>query len=155
MNRGELWDRVGGIMKGYTFWGHYQHTLDSKNRVAIPAKFRQQIPDGKVVVTRHWGGCLVVFPEPEWERIVSEELSQLNTISNRDSLRIERMYYSNAFQCELDKQGRISLSTHHLKQAGIGREVVFKGLNNKFEIWDPQRWEAWEQAELEKEGEEF
>lgn len=141
-------------MSQYSFWGHYSHSLDSKNRVAIPAKFRSQITDGKVIVTRHWGGCLVVFPESEWQRIIGEELSKLNPISDQQSLRIERMYYSNAFPCEVDKQGRIMLSAHHLKQAGIGREVYFKGLHNKFEIWDPQRWEAWEQTEFEKEGEE-
>jgi MraZ protein len=136
----------------YTFWGHYQHTLDSKNRVAIPAKFRLQIDDGKVIVTRHWGGCLVVFPEAEWMRLIGEELAGLNPLTDPAGLRVERMYYGNAFACEIDKQGRISLSAHHLKQAGIGREVVFKGLNNKFEIWDPKRWDAWEKDQLDDTG---
>ncbi|MBE0429138.1 MAG: division/cell wall cluster transcriptional repressor MraZ [Thermoleophilia bacterium] len=121
--------------------------MDSKNRVAIPAKFRSQISGGKVVVTKFFGGCLAVYPESEWQELVQNQLSSLNPITSREALRIERTLFGSAFPCEVDKQGRISLSAYHLKVAGIGKEVVFKGLNNKFEIWDKGRWEAWEEAE--------
>lgn len=140
-------------MAVYKFWGHYQHSLDSKNRVAIPAKFRQQISDGKVVVTKFFDGCLAVYPESEWEELVENELSKLSSITSREGRRIERTLSGSAFPCEVDRQGRISLSAYHLKQAGIEKEVVFKGLNNKFEIWDKQRWEAWEEAEDQRDEE--
>lgn len=141
-------------MTDYKFWGHYQHSLDSKNRVAIPAKFRQQIPDGKVVVTKFFGGCLAVFPESEWEKLVGNELTGLSPVTNRDGLAIQRTLFGSAFPCEVDKQGRISLSAYHLKQAGIEKEVVFKGLNTNFEIWDKKRWEAWEAAEDQRDAQE-
>jgi MraZ protein len=141
-------------MAAYKFWGHYQHSLDSKNRVAIPAKFRQQIEDGKVVVTKFFGGCLAVYPESEWEKLLENELSDLHPITSTEGRRIERTLFGSAFPCEVDKQGRINLSAYHLKQAGIKKEVVFKGLNNKFEIWDKERWEAWEEAEDQRDGQE-
>lgn len=137
-------------MATYKFWGHYEHSLDSKNRVAIPAKFRQQIPDGRVIVTKFFDGCLAVYPESEWEELVETQLTKINPLTSREGQeehRIVRRLTGSAFPCEVDKQGRIGLSAYHLKQAGIRKEVVFKGLNNKFEIWDKDRWEAWEESE--------
>ena len=93
------------------------------------------------------GGCLAVYPASEWETLVQNELSSLSPITSREGRRIERTLFGSAFPCEVDKQGRISLSGYHLNVAGINKEVVFKGLNNKFEIWDKSRWEAWEEAE--------
>lgn len=134
-------------MAVYKFWGHYEHSLDSKNRVAIPAKFRQQIPDGRVVVTEFFDGCLAVYPQSEWDELVENEFSRISSITSREGHRIVRRLSGSAFPCEVDKQGRISLSAYHLQVSGIVKEVVFKGLNNRFEIWDKQNWEAWKEAD--------
>lgn len=141
-------------MAAFKFWGHFQHSLDSKNRVAIPAKFRQQIPDGKVVVTEYFEGCLAVYPAAEWARFVEQELSGLSAISSRHDRDVRRMLFGSASDCELDKQGRISLQAYHLEAAGIGKEVVFKGVNDWFEVWDRKKWEAHQAAYKKREAEE-
>lgn len=133
-------------MAGYKFWGHFQHTLDSKNRVAIPAKFRQQITDGKVVVTEFFEGCLAVYPAAEWLSFTEREIEGLSPIESRRNRDVNRMLYGSAHDCDLDRQGRISLTQHLLEATGISKEVVFKGVNDRFEIWDRQRWEQYQAA---------
>ncbi|MFA5809952.1 MAG: division/cell wall cluster transcriptional repressor MraZ [Thermoleophilia bacterium] len=141
-------------MPAFRFWGHFQHSLDSKNRVAIPAKFRQQISDGKVVVTEYFEGCLAVYPAAEWERFIKQELSGMSSIDSRHNRDVRRMLYGSADESQLDKQGRISLSAYHLDAAGIGKEVIFKGVNDWFEIWDRKKWEAHRAAYKKREAEE-
>lgn len=133
-------------MAGYKFWGHFQHSLDSKNRVAIPAKFRQQIPDGKLVITEFFEGCLAVYPAAEWERFAEQELEGLSPIESRRNRDVNRMLYGSAHDCEVDRQGRINITAHLLGSAGITKEVIFKGVNDRFEIWDRERWEAHQAA---------
>ncbi|MHB0866789.1 MAG: division/cell wall cluster transcriptional repressor MraZ [Thermoleophilia bacterium] len=140
-------------MPGYKFWGHYLHSLDSKNRVAIPAKFRQQIPDGKVVITKFYG-ALAVYPQSEWDKVEANELGGLDPITSAEGRRIQRKMFGSAFSCEVDRQGRVSLSAFHLKISGIKKEVVFQGMNNFFELWDTERWEAWEAAEDQRDDQE-
>lgn len=133
-------------MARYSFWGQFEHSLDSKNRVAIPAKFRQQITEGKVFVTEFFEDCLAVFPEDEWKKFIEAELSGLSPIASSRNRKVERLLYGSAHDCELDKQGRIKISGNHLKISGITKEVVFKGVNNRFEIWDRKKWEAYRTA---------
>lgn len=133
-------------MAGYRFWGHFQHTLDSKNRVAIPAKFRQQIEDGKVVVIEFFDGCLAVYPAAEFLSFAERELEELSPLDGRRNRDVNRMLYGSVHDCELDRQGRIGLTPRLLDVAGISKEVVFKGVNDRFEIWDRQRWEEYQAA---------
>lgn len=145
---------MGYVMARYKFWGHFQHTLDSKNRVAIPAKFRQQIPDGKVVVTEFFEECLSVFPAAEWEKFVESELEGLSPIESRRNRMVTRMMHGSATDVEIDRQGRISLQAYLLESAGISKEVVFKGVNDRFEIWDRNQWEAYRSAYKQRDGSE-
>jgi MraZ protein len=135
----------------YDFIGHYTHSLDSKNRVAIPAKYRTQIKAGKVIVTKFFDGCLVVYPVDEWEKLREEKLSQLDPTGSRDARDKMRMLLGAAVPCEVDKQGRIGLTVHHLKQAEITKEVVFTGMGNCFEIWAAKQWQQYEEDYKERE----
>jgi len=109
--------------------------------VAIPAKFRQQLPEGPVYVTALSEGCLAVYPQSEWDDLVRQSLERLDPLS-RNGRRTKRGLSSSAEQSIPDKQGRITISGKHLQQAGIGKEVVFVGAINCFEIWSKERWEA-------------
>jgi MraZ protein len=117
--------------------GTHEHTLDDKNRLTLPAKFRGRFAEG-VVVSRGIERCLRVYPLPEWERM-QERLAGLDTFSG-EARRIQRHFYSGAVADELDKQGRIAVPGPLKEYASLDRDVVVAGVNDHLEIWDRAAW---------------
>jgi MraZ protein len=128
-------------MAAFNFLGQHSHSLDSKKRVAIPAKFRQQLPEGNVFITTLPEGCLAVYPESEWNDLVNDNLGKLDPLSRVDR-KMKRNLTSNAESGAPDKQGRVTISSKQLELAEIKKEVVFVGAINCFEIWSKKKWEA-------------
>ena len=126
--------------------GAYDHTLDDKNRLTLPAKFREAFLDG-VVVTRGLDGCLYAFRRPDWDRLVESRLATLDPLSP-EGRRLERFFYSGASETELDKQGRVMVPRELMEHAKLGREVVVAGVKDRLEIWDRAAWRR-ELAEVE------
>ena len=118
--------------------GEYDHSLDDKNRLAIPAKFRQAFADG-IVVTRGLDGCLYAYTRPDWQKLVDGRLSELDMLSEAGRL-IMRHFFSGATEVELDKQGRVGLPTALIESAKLGKEVTVAGVYDHLEIWDRQTW---------------
>ncbi|HYY32597.1 MAG TPA: division/cell wall cluster transcriptional repressor MraZ [Gaiellaceae bacterium] len=118
--------------------GEYEHTLDDKNRLTLPAKFRQALGDG-VVVTRGMDGCLFVFAREDWDSFVSARLEGLNPFS-REARQMSRFMFAGAAETELDKQGRIMLPPALIEHGRLGREVVVAGVRDHVEIWDRTAW---------------
>jgi MraZ protein len=126
--------------------GAHEHTIDDKNRLTLPAKFRKTFEDG-LVVTRGLDGCLYAFRRPDWDRLVESRLAALDPLSP-EGRRLERFFYSGASETELDKQGRVMLPRELIEHAKLGREVVVAGVNDRLEIWDRAAWRK-ELAEVE------
>ena len=126
--------------------GAHEHTIDDKNRLTLPARFRQAFADG-VVVTRGLDGCLYAFRREDWDRLVESRLATLDPLSP-EGRRLERFFYSGASETELDKQGRVMLPRELIEHAKLGREVVVAGVNERLEIWDRATWRK-ELAEVE------
>ena len=126
--------------------GAHEHTIDDKNRLTLPAKFRQAFADG-VIVTRGFDGCLFAFRREDWHRLVESRLAPLDTFSE-EARRVERFFFSGAAEADLDKQGRVMLPAHLLEHAQLGREVVVAGVRDRLEIWDRAAWRK-ELAEVE------
>jgi MraZ protein len=126
------------------FLGEYEHSVDAKGRVAIPAKFRLQVETG-LVVTRGFEHCLFAYPMQEWEQL-SQRVSSL-PLGQPQARQLRRLLFANAFDTELDKQGRILLPGALREYAGIGELAVIAGMNTYFEIWSQEAW-AGEQASL-------
>jgi MraZ protein len=126
--------------------GAYDHTLDDKNRLTLPAKFRQSFAEG-VVVTRGLDGCLFAYRRPDWDRLVESRLAPLDPLSP-ETRRLERFFYAGAAEAELDKQGRVMIPAQLIEHAKLGREVVVAGVNDRLEIWDRAAWRK-ELAEVE------
>ena len=126
--------------------GAYEHTIDDKNRLTLPAKFRQAFADG-VVVTRGFDGCLFAFRREDWHRLVESRLAPLDPLSE-ETRRLERFFFSGAAEADLDKQGRVMLPAQLIDHAQLGREVVVAGVNDRLEIWDRNAWRK-ELAEVE------
>jgi MraZ protein len=120
--------------------GEYEHTIDDKNRVTLPARFRQEFADG-VVVTRGIDPCLDVYTREGWERFVSGRLSGLDPFS-REARQMSRYLFSAATDAELDRQGRVTLPAALIEHAKLGRDVVVAGVRDHVEIWNRAAWRA-------------
>ncbi|HXY81972.1 MAG TPA: division/cell wall cluster transcriptional repressor MraZ [Gaiellaceae bacterium] len=126
--------------------GEYEHTLDDKNRLTLPARVRQAFAEG-IVVTRGMDGCLFAYTREAWESMVASRLATLNTLS-KEGRRMQRFFFSGATETELDKQGRVGLPAALLEHAKLGRDVVVAGVHDHLEIWDRAAWRL-ELAEVE------
>jgi len=126
--------------------GAYDHTIDDKNRLTLPAKYREAFKDG-VVVTRGLDGCLFAYRRPDWDRLVESRLAPLDPLSP-ETRRLQRFFYAGASESELDKQGRVMIPAQLIDHAKLGREVVVAGVNDRLEIWDRAAWRK-ELAEVE------
>ena len=119
------------------FMGEYNHTIDGKGRVIVPAKFRDALGDG-FVVTKGLDGCLFVYPPDAWQAF--EEKLQSLPLTNKNSRQFARFFLAGAASCEVDKQGRILLPQVLREFAGLEKEVVMVGVANRVEIWSKERW---------------
>ena len=126
--------------------GEYEHTIDDKNRLTLPAKFRRAFVDG-VVVTRGMDGCLYAYTRADWEGLVSSRLATLDPLS-KEGRRMQRFFFSAAAEGELDKQGRVMIPAALMQHANLGREVVVAGVYDHLEIWERAKWRD-ELAEVE------
>src|SRR6266571_1283926 len=126
--------------------GAHEHTIDDKNRLTLPAKFRQAFKDG-LVVTRGLDQCLHAYRREDWDRLVESRLAPLDPLS-KEARRLERYFFASAAEAELDKQGRVMLPAALIAHAQLGREVVVAGVNDRLEIWDREAWRR-ELAEVE------
>ncbi len=129
------------------FLGEYEHTIDAKGRMAVPAKYRQQIKEG-AVVSKGMGVCLSVYPMQRWEEKSAELASNKNNEELRD---IERRIYASAGEIELDAQGRMIIPARLRAYAHVGSEVNVVGVRDHFEIWDRVTWQDY-QERLDSEG---
>lgn len=125
------------------FMGQYEHSIDAKGRVIIPAKYREDLGES-FVVTRGLDGCLFLYPQEEWEAFVAK-LQQLP--SNQNTRTIQRQFLSKAMEVALDKQGRILVPALLRTSAALEKEVVFVGMMNRVEVWDKSRLEEQEMQE--------
>ena len=121
------------------FMGEYNHSIDAKGRLIVPAKFRESLGDA-FVVTQGLDGCLFVYPDEEWQAF--EEKLKTLPMANKDARKFVRFFLAGAAQVELDKQGRILLPANLRNFAGLEKDCAFVGVGSRVEIWDKDRWEA-------------
>jgi MraZ protein len=120
------------------FIGEYQHTLDEKGRMAIPAKFRRELERG-AVVTRGLDRCLTVYTAEEWEKLATR-LANL-PMSSANTRAFARLMLAGAMDVSLDAQGRVVLPNYLQEYAGLGKKVILAGLYNRLEVWDAAKWD--------------
>ena len=120
------------------FMGEYHHNLDEKNRIVIPTKYRELLGN-KFIITRGLEKCLYIYPQKEWENIVSK----LNTLpfTKKDARAFSRAFFSGASICEFDKSGRINITSPLVSYADLDKECVIIGVNDRIELWDRRLFE--------------
>ena len=125
------------------FMGEYNHTIDAKGRLIIPAKFREDL-GGEFVVTKGMDGCLYLYPFDAWKEF-EEKLRAMPVTVNKDSRKFARFFMAGATTVELDKQGRILIPPVLREFAGLTKNIVVTGVLDRVEIWDRDRWNDYSQ----------
>ncbi|MFD2443419.1 division/cell wall cluster transcriptional repressor MraZ [Bacillus sp. CGMCC 1.16607] len=120
------------------FMGEHHHNIDSKGRLIVPAKFRDNLGD-VFVLTRGLDQCLFGYPLIEWKEI--EEKLKALPLTKKDARAFTRFFFSGATESEIDKQGRTNIPTPLLQYAKLEKECVILGVSNRIEIWSKQIWE--------------
>ena len=118
--------------------GEYEHTLDEKNRLTLPARFKPRFAEG-LVLTRGMDNCLSIYTKEEFSRSIEARLAKLDPLS-RESRLMHRFYFSGAVEAVPDKQGRVMVPQALLQSAGLEREVVVVGVFDHLEVWDRATW---------------
>jgi MraZ protein len=119
------------------FLGRFEHSVDNKGRVAVPARFRDKL-SGELIITRGNDRCLYLFTQEAWEPLAAK-LNALPT-GDADARNLRRAVFSAAEPVEMDKQGRMMIPSHLLHYSGITTNVAILGLGSYIEIWDQQAW---------------
>ncbi len=117
--------------------GEYTHTVDEKNRISLPSKFRREV-GRKIVATHGLDNCLFLYQMKEWEKI-SEKLAGLG-MGQSDTRGFNRFILAGAVEIDVDSNGRILIPDFLKEFAQLGEKVVFAGVHNRIEIWNVEKW---------------
>ncbi len=118
------------------FMGEYHHTIDEKGRLTLPAKIREQLGE-EFIVTRGLDNCLFVYRQDEWNQVILKYKELPNT---KDARNFMRFFLSGATLTSFDKQGRINIPSPLSQYAGLQKDCVIIGVNDRLEIWNQTAW---------------
>ena len=133
------------------FLGEFEHSIDDKSRLAVPARFRPALEDG-LFMTRGVERCIVIYDPDSW-RAVSDRVRNLNPWQE-DARRMQRHFFSGAVQAQPDKLGRVVIPQFLRTYAQLETEVVVVGLADRIEIWSKNEWER-ERSDAERDSSEL
>ncbi len=117
--------------------GEYEHSLDAKGRVIMPAKLREDMGE-KFILTKGLDGCLFGFSQTEWANF--EEKLKTLPLTNKNARNFVRFFLSGATECEMDKQGRFLVTSNLREYAEMDKEIVVIGVGNRIEMWNKEKW---------------
>jgi MraZ protein len=122
--------------------GEYIHALDDKNRLSMPAKFRQELGK-KIVITPGLDGCLFVFGDKEWKKIAEKLSSGETSMLQSDNRGFNRRMFGQAIEVDIDSIGRILVPEFLISVANIKDKVAVVGVLNRLELWDEKTWKEY------------
>lgn len=117
--------------------GEFNHTLDNKGRVIVPARFREELQD-RFIITRGLDNCLFAYPVDEWSNLESKLKAM--PFAKAEARAFMRLFFSGASEVEIDKQGRILIPPMLREHAELNKDVIFIGVSNRAEIWSKEKW---------------
>ena len=119
--------------------GEYEHSLDAKGRMIMPAKLRADIGE-KFILSKGLDGCLFAFSMQEWNNF-EEKLKSL-PLSDKNARSFVRFFLAGATECEIDKQGRFLIPNNLRVIANLEKEAIIIGVGTRLEIWNKEKWQA-------------
>ena len=122
------------------FLGEYQHSVDSKGRIIMPAKFRDEL-EQRFIITKGLDKCLLIYTENDWD-VLNEKVKQL-PVTDEGARRFVRFFFGGAAECECDAQGRVNIPQNLRDYAGIKKDVVSIGVSNRIEMWSRDGWDSY------------
>lgn len=120
--------------------GEYEHSLDVKGRLIMPAKLREDMGE-KFIITKGLDGCLFGFSQNEWTNF--EEKLKTLPLTNKNARDFVRFFLSGAIECEIDKQGRFLISSNLREYANMEKDIVIIGVGTRLEIWNREKWKTY------------
>lgn len=120
--------------------GEYEHSIDTKGRLIMPAKLREDLGD-KFVITKGLDGCLFAYSQEEWQKF--EDKLKTLPLTNKNARDSVRFFLAGAIECEIDKQGRFLISSKLREFSDLDKDVVIIGVLSRVEIWDKKKWEEY------------
>lgn len=126
--------------------GEYEHSIDPKGRLAVPAKLRESLGNN-FMITKGLDGCLFVYAQEEWQRL-EQKLAAL-PMSRKTARDFTRFLFGGACEGECDKQGRVLLPANLRRYAGLTKDTVIVGVGNHAEIWDAAKWQQYNEESAE------
>lgn len=124
--------------------GEYEHSLDVKGRLIMPAKLREDVGE-KFIITKGLDGCLFGFSQNEWTNF--EEKLKTLPLTNKNARDFVRFFLSGAIECEIDKQGRFLIASNLREYANMEKDVVIIGVGTRLEIWNREKWKSYNSSE--------
>lgn len=131
--------------------GRYEYSLDPKNRLAVPPKYREALAKEKgtsLFLTSGMEGCLYLFLPSQWEKLLGDDLRAFSMADKEQERAFKRKFFSEAVEVELDAQGRVLVPSYLKEHAGLDGSVLVQGAGKRAEIWDVKRWAAYEKAKV-------
>jgi MraZ protein len=131
--------------------GRYEYSLDSKNRLAVPPKFREALQAEKgdrLYLTSGLEGCLYLFLPSQWSRLLDNDLQAFALPNKEQERAFKRKFFSEATDVELDSAGRILVPAYLKEHAGLRSDVLVQGAGKRAEVWDSKRWAAYTKAKV-------
>lgn len=122
--------------------GQYSHTIDDKNRISLPAKFRQEMGK-KVVIAPGLDACLFIFSQKEWEKIADRLSAGEGSMLQADNRSFNRYLLGGAVEAEVDAAGRMLVPEYLRERAKLSSKVTFIGVRDRAELWDEAAWNAY------------
>ena len=126
------------------FIGEYEHNVDAKGRLIMPAKLRDDIGD-KFIITKGLDGCLFGFSQKEWDNF--EEKLKALPLAQKNARNFVRFFLSGAVECDIDKQGRFLIPANLREHAELDKEIVIIGVGTRLEIWNRDKWQKYSNDE--------
>ena len=127
------------------FIGEYQHSIDAKSRIIIPSKFREEL-GYKFILTKGLDNCLFIYSMEEWKKF-EDKLINL-PIASKEARAFVRYFFSSAVECEIDKQGRLTIPQNLREHAKIDKELITIGVMSRVEVWSKQEWVKYDSNSL-------
>ena len=124
--------------------GEYEHSLDAKGRLIMPAKLREDIGE-KFIITKGLDGCLFGFSQAEWNNF--EEKLKTLPLTNKNARDFVRFFLSGATECEIDKQGRFLITSNLREYATLEKDAIIIGVGTRIEIWNREKWKSYNSDE--------